>query len=1016
MIVQNKYLRTYLALSSMAASSLFFGNKYAYADEQNIIIESVPVDSASLAIPAQQPDGGTGTAISTEEALQEEKMQAVTLEVIPAAETEATVSSATTAMPALQENVATIKKMVLDPIYADAEEISGTGTPNSYIVFLSEGISLMETSVDGAGAFRLPATDIAAAQVIKAIVYSDQSKTKILEETEWTILPALTETAEETPAAATAPATVDGVINEEASPANAATDTSETVLSAGTASSTEIVLTTETAAPTEEVAASATLSPMSVSSVALTTGPASVQEAKGSWYYYVQSGDTLKSIAAHYATDADSLIRWNYLTNANLIYVGQLLSVNGTNVYSSIDKETRTFASSAEFVEYLGGYATGIGKEYNLYSSVMVAQASLETAYGTSKLGTVGNNLFGIKGSYQGNSIVMRTWEEESDGSVIWIDAFFRLYPSYYESMVDYALKLRNGVSWDANFYKGTWIENTTSYKDATLYLTGRYATDSSYNTKLNAIISAYGLTKFDQAAASALKTVSADYNALVSGYGYSIDSLPWGTTGYKYIASSTDYYGKEVHVTKKTADGKYAYISIGGKEVGWVDSAALRTFSTVSVNYSLPIMNGSYSIDSLPYGEPGSRKIADAASYVGNVATVVRETADGSYAEIKINGAYMGWISKKAFNAAFQSYDATIRKSGYSIDSLPWGTTGYRTLAWSNDLIGKSVKVIGKSASGAYFCISYNNGAAIGWVDYKAFEYFNSAAANYNAVVSKSNYSIDSLPWGEAGFAYVASSSNYLGKEVHVSRITADGNYAFISFNGKELGWIDSKGLQTFATKTASYSMPIMNGIYSIDSLPWGVAGFVKVADASAYFGKMATVYRESADGTYAEIGVDGKFLGWIDKRAFSNAKQVDYYVGVSGLGYSIDSLPWGTVGYKQVGNTNSYLGNLVKVIAETTDGTYKLIQKSGQTIGWVDHRALTALSTKASNYSATIRSSGYSIDSLPWGTAGFTLLSLTNYYLNTPVQVIQETADGCYALVTANGQTLGWVDKRCL
>lgn len=995
MIVQNKYLRTCLALSSMAASGLIFGGKYAYADEQNVLTESVPVDSASLAIPTQQ------SAAAETEATQETVLQAVTEGAAQAGETAANSADATNT-PALQVHAADIKKMLLDPVYADAKEISGTAAPNSYIVFLEGGVSLMETPVDAAGAFRLAPTGIEAGSVLRAIVYSDQSKTVILEETEWPVLPAPTGSAEAPLPPATAPATTDPAVTEEPPAAD---------LAAGSGGAGQL---SAPATPNGEEAVTAPLTLMSVASTSLTTAQTVAQEAKGTWYYYVQSGDTLKSIAAHYATDADSLIRWNYLTNANLIYVGQLLSVNGMNVYSSIDKENRTFANSAEFVEYLGSYATEIGKDYNLYSSVMVAQASLETAYGTSKLATVGNNLFGIKGSYQGNSIVMRTWEEESDGSIIWIDAFFRLYPSYYESMVDYALKLRNGVSWDANYYKGTWIENTTSYKDATLYLTGRYATDSSYNTKLNAIISAYGLTKFDQAAA--LKTVPADYNALVSGYGYSIDSLPWGTTGYKYIASSTDYYGKEVHVSKKTADGKYACISVGGKEVGWVDNNALKTFATVSVSYSLPIMDGAYSIDSLPYGQPGSKKIADAASYTGSVATVVRETADGAYAEIKINGTYMGWISKKAFNAAFQSYDAVVRKGGYSIDSLPWGTAGYRTLGWSNDLIGKSVKVIGKSANGAYFCISYNNGAAIGWVDYKAFEYFNSAAVNYNAVVSKSNFSIDSLPWGEAGYAYVAASSSYLGKEVHVSRITADGNYAFISLNGKELGWIDSKGLQAFATRTASYSMPIMNGIYSIDSLPWGVAGFAKVADASAYFGKMATVYRESADGAYAEIGVDGKFLGWIDKRAFSNAKQVDYYVGVSGLGYSIDSLPWGTAGYKQIGNTNSYLGSLVKVIAETADGSYKLVQKSGQTLGWIDYRALTTLSTKAANYSTTIRSSGYSIDSLPWGTAGFTLLGLTSSYLNKTVQVIQETADGCYALVASNGQTLGWVDKRCL
>ena len=83
---------------------------------------------------------------------------------------------------------------------------------------------------------------------------------------------------------------------------------------------------------------------------------------------------------------------------------------------------------------------------------------------------------------------------------------------------------MRTGVSWDPNYYKGVWIENTTSYKDATLYLTGRYATDSSYYLKLNSIISAYGLTKFDGP-----RTVAVDFSAIVSGNGYSIDSPPVG-------------------------------------------------------------------------------------------------------------------------------------------------------------------------------------------------------------------------------------------------------------------------------------------------------------------------------------------------------------------------------------------------------------------------------------------------------------------------------------------------------
>ena len=48
--------------------------------------------------------------------------------------------------------------------------------------------------------------------------------------------------------------------------------------------------------------------------------------------------------------------------------------------------------------------------------------------------------------------------------------------------------------------YSGTWKSNTSSYADATQTLTGTYATDSLYASKLNSIIEYYGLTIYDQA------------------------------------------------------------------------------------------------------------------------------------------------------------------------------------------------------------------------------------------------------------------------------------------------------------------------------------------------------------------------------------------------------------------------------------------------------------------------------------------------------------------------------------
>ncbi|MQS76584.1 glycoside hydrolase family 73 protein [Companilactobacillus halodurans] len=136
--------------------------------------------------------------------------------------------------------------------------------------------------------------------------------------------------------------------------------------------------------------------------------------------------------------------------------------------------------------------------KYNLYTSVMLAQAILESAWGTSTLATQGHNLFGIKGDYNGAYVTMPTSEWSSSQGWYTINANFRKYPSYYESFADNGDKLRNGVSWDSSYYKGTWKENTSSYKDATAWLQGRYATAPNYASSLNNLISTYNLTQYD--------------------------------------------------------------------------------------------------------------------------------------------------------------------------------------------------------------------------------------------------------------------------------------------------------------------------------------------------------------------------------------------------------------------------------------------------------------------------------------------------------------------------------------
>ena len=123
----------------------------------------------------------------------------------------------------------------------------------------------------------------------------------------------------------------------------------------------------------------------------------------------------------------------------------------------------------------------------------MIAQAILESNSGRSALSAAPHhNLFGIKGQYAGQSATMATLEDDGQGNTYNVNAEFRSYPSYFESLQDYVAILKHSR------YTYAWKSNTTSYMNATAALTGVYATDTSYNVKLNNLIQQYNLTQYD--------------------------------------------------------------------------------------------------------------------------------------------------------------------------------------------------------------------------------------------------------------------------------------------------------------------------------------------------------------------------------------------------------------------------------------------------------------------------------------------------------------------------------------
>ena len=176
--------------------------------------------------------------------------------------------------------------------------------------------------------------------------------------------------------------------------------------------------------------------------------------------------------------------------------------------------------SRQTFINELVPGALENGKKYGLFPSVMIAQACLESGFGNSALSDPPNyNLFGIKGTHNGQYVALRTAEQRSDGSVYYVTANFRKYPNYSESMEDNAKLLKNGLTWDKNFYKGTWRSVANNYKEACQWLQGRYATDVKYASKLIDIIQMYKLDQYDVAGVQVNKPVSKSEGVLnVSG------------------------------------------------------------------------------------------------------------------------------------------------------------------------------------------------------------------------------------------------------------------------------------------------------------------------------------------------------------------------------------------------------------------------------------------------------------------------------------------------------------------
>ncbi|WP_270216861.1 glycoside hydrolase family 73 protein [Pediococcus pentosaceus] len=151
--------------------------------------------------------------------------------------------------------------------------------------------------------------------------------------------------------------------------------------------------------------------------------------------------------------------------------------------------------AQTNFVNGIAADIVNVCNSNKLYASVAMAQAVLESGYGTSSLAQEAHNLFGIKAdsTWKGATYTKST-KEVINGRTVTINASFRKYASIKDSIADYAKKLESRAQY-ANAFAPKSANYVASIK--AIKASG-YATSTTYVGSIINCINSNGFFKLD--------------------------------------------------------------------------------------------------------------------------------------------------------------------------------------------------------------------------------------------------------------------------------------------------------------------------------------------------------------------------------------------------------------------------------------------------------------------------------------------------------------------------------------
>lgn len=242
------------------------------------------------------------------------------------------------------------------------------------------------------------------------------------------------------------------------------------------------------------------------------------------------SSNAVQSAAATQTSDAASSASQAAATTTTLA------AANTDTASNQVDLSSLYFSSNAKsqnFIESVAQGAINGWTKYGVLPSVTIAQAILESGWGQSALSTQAHNLFGIKGSYNGQYVTMQT-REVYNGQSYYIYDNFRKYANNSESVEDHGNFLYSNSRY-AN------LLGDQSYASVARKLQADgYATDPSYASSLIKLVEMYNLTQLDNIAFSGKQPVINNKN----DYNYSNSGNTDSSNGYYTVQSGDTLSG----------------------------------------------------------------------------------------------------------------------------------------------------------------------------------------------------------------------------------------------------------------------------------------------------------------------------------------------------------------------------------------------------------------------------------------------------------------------------------------